>query len=66
MLKDPYLKEVYLDTVERNKDQAEFLQAVREVFESLEPYVEMCIRDSGKNFRECSAAKRREITFPAA
>ena len=39
MLKDPYLKEVYLDTVERNKDQAEFLQAVREVFESLEPYV---------------------------
>ena len=39
MLKDPYLKAVYQDTVERNAEQKEFLQAVREVFESLEPYV---------------------------
>ena len=39
MLKDPYLKAVYENTVEQNSEQAEFLQAVREVFESLEPYV---------------------------
>ena len=40
MLQNSYLKQVYQDTVERNSDQTEFLQAVLEVFESLEPYVE--------------------------
>ena len=40
MLQNSYLKKVYQDTVERNSDQTEFLQAVLEVFESLEPYVE--------------------------
>ena len=39
MLKDPYLKDVYQSAVEQNQDQKEFLQAVQEVFESLEPYV---------------------------
>ena len=40
MLQNSYLKEVFQDTVARNSDQTEFLQAVLEVFESLEPYVE--------------------------
>ena len=39
MLQNAYLKRVYEDTVARNSDQKEFLQAVLEVFESLEPYV---------------------------
>lgn len=39
MLQNSYLKEVFQDTVARNSDQTEFLQAVLEVFESLEPYV---------------------------
>jgi len=39
-IKNEYLKEVYADLEQRNKDQPEFLQAVREVLESLEPVVE--------------------------
>ena len=39
MLQNASLKRVYEDTVARNSDQKEFLQAVLEVFESLEPYV---------------------------
>ncbi len=39
MLQNSYLKEVFQDTVARNSDQTEFLQAVLEVFESLEPYI---------------------------
>ena len=41
MLKNAYLKRVYEDTVRNNEGQQEFLQAVLEVFESLETYVEM-------------------------
>ncbi|MBQ7621502.1 MAG: NADP-specific glutamate dehydrogenase, partial [Candidatus Methanomethylophilaceae archaeon] len=39
-IKSEYLKEVYAGLEQRNKDQLEFLQAVREVLESLEPVVE--------------------------
>jgi glutamate dehydrogenase (NADP+) len=39
-IKNEYLKEVYAGLEQRNKDQPEFLQAVREVLESLEPVVE--------------------------
>jgi glutamate dehydrogenase (NADP+) len=39
-IKNKYLKEVYAGLEQRNKDQPEFLQAVREVLESLEPVVE--------------------------
>ena len=39
-IKNEYLKEVYSGLEQRNKDQPEFLQAVREVLESLEPVVE--------------------------
>jgi len=38
-IKNKYLKEVYAGLEQRNKDQPEFLQAVREVLESLEPVV---------------------------
>ena len=41
MLRNAYLKRVYDDTVRNNPSQPEFLQAVGEVFESLETYVEM-------------------------
>ena len=38
-IKNAYLKEVYAGLEARNKDQPEFLQAVKEVLESLEPVV---------------------------
>ena len=40
MLKNEYLKKVYADVEKRNAGEAEFLQAVLEVLESLEPVVE--------------------------
>ena len=39
MLTDEYAKRVYAQVEKRDGDQPEFLQAVREVFESLEPVV---------------------------
>jgi glutamate dehydrogenase (NADP+) len=39
-IKNKYLKKVYADLESRNKDEPEFLQAVEEVLESLEPVVE--------------------------
>ncbi|HBN10540.1 MAG TPA: NADP-specific glutamate dehydrogenase, partial [Ruminococcus sp.] len=38
--KNEYLKNVYEQVVRRNPNEPEFLQAVREVLESLEPVVE--------------------------
>ena len=38
-IKNKYLKEVFAGLKERNKDEPEFLQAVEEVLESLEPVV---------------------------
>lgn len=40
MLKNEYVKRVYAQVEQRDGDQPEFLQAVREVLESLEPVVE--------------------------
>ena len=40
MLTNEYLKRVYEDTEKRNITDKEFLQAVYEVFDSLQPYVE--------------------------
>ena len=40
MLKNEYLKKVYADVEKRNAGEPEFLQAVAEVLESLEPVVE--------------------------
>ncbi len=39
-IKNAYLNEVYQDLAKRNAEQKEFLQAVEEVLESLEPVVE--------------------------
>ena len=36
---NPYLQRVYDDLAKRNPEQKEFLQAVEEVLESLEPVV---------------------------
>ena len=63
MLKDPYLKAVYLDTVERNKDQAEFLQAVLEVFTSLEPYVARHPEFQRAGIMERLVEPERMVTF---
>jgi len=38
-IEDAYLKEVYSDLAKRNGDQPEFLQAVEEVLETLEPLI---------------------------
>ena len=40
MLTNAYVKSVYEQTVERNAADKEFLQAVYEVFDALQPYVE--------------------------
>ena len=40
MLTNAYLKDVYEQTAARNEADKEFLQAVYEVFDSLQPYVE--------------------------
>ena len=40
MLTNPYIRRVYEETAERNQNDKEFLQAVYEVFDSLQPYVE--------------------------
>ena len=40
MFKSEYLKKVYAGVEARNPNEKEFLQAVKEVLESLEPVVE--------------------------
>ena len=40
-MKNAYLQKVYADVEKRNAGESEFLQAVYEVLESLEPVVEM-------------------------
>ena len=40
MLKNEYLKRVYEGLEKRNANEPEFLQAVREVLESIQPVVE--------------------------
>ena len=63
MLKNEYLKKVYADVEKRNAGEPEFLQAVAEVLESLEPVVEQNqkIVDSGVIERMCEP--ERMITF---
>ena len=63
MLNNPYLKEVYLDTVERNSDQSEFLEAVLEVFESLEPYVDKHPELQKNGIMERLVEPERMVTF---
>ena len=48
MLTDEYIKRVYDQVVARDGDQPEFLQAVREVFETLQPVVEAHVIPGGQ------------------
>ena len=63
MLTNAYLKEVYQNTVAQNSDQAEFLQAVLEVFESLEPYVERHPELQAHGIMERLVEPERMLTF---
>ena len=56
MLTDEYIKRVYGRVVARDGDQPEFLQAVREVFETLQPVVE---KHAGVREGRCTGAHRR-------
>ena len=63
MIKNDYLKKVYADTEKRNSNEPEFLQAVYEVLESLEPVIEQ-----NPNFEKYGVIERmvepeRQISF---
>ena len=66
MLQNAYLKRVYEDTVRCNPGQPEFLQAVGEVFESLEPYVEMHPELETHGIVERLVEPDRMVTFRVA
>ncbi len=63
MLRNAYLKRVYDDTVRNNPSQPEFLQAVGEVFESLETYVEMHPELEKAGIMERLVEPDRMVTF---
>ena len=63
MLQNAYLKRVYDDTVRNNPSQPEFLQAVGEVFESLETYVEMHPELEKAGIMERLVEPDRMVTF---
>ena len=63
MLQNSYLKEVFQDTVARNSDQTEFLQAVLEVFESLEPYIARHPELQANAIMERLVEPERMVTF---
>ena len=63
MLKNEYLKKVYADVEKRNAGEPEFLQAVTEVFESLEPVIEADDRFEKHGIMERIVEPERMITF---
>ncbi len=63
MLKNEYLKKVYADVEARNGGEKEFLQAVTEVFESLEPVIDADPRFEKYGIMERIAEPERMITF---
>ena len=63
MLKNEYLKKVYADVERRNPGEAEFLQTVAEVFESIEPVVELDPRIEANGIVERMVEPERMITF---
>ena len=62
-LKNEYLLRVYNKTADRNPEQTEFLQAVMEVFESLEPVVEQDPRIERWGIMERIVEPERMISF---
>jgi len=63
MLKNEYLKKVYADVEKRNPGEVEFLQAVIEVLESIEPVVEQDSRIEANGIVERMVEPERMITF---
>ncbi len=63
MLKNEYLKRVYADVEKRNAGEPEFLQAVLEVLESLEPVVEQNPKFEKAGVIERMVEPERMITF---
>ena len=62
-LKNEYLLRVYNKTADRNPEQTEFLQAVMEVFESLEPVIEQDPRIERWGIMERIVEPERMISF---
>ena len=63
MLKNEYLKKVYADVEKRNAGEPEFLQAVTEVFESLEPVIDADPRFEKHGIMERIVEPERMISF---
>ena len=63
MLKNEYLKKVFADVEKRNVGEPEFLQAVTEVFESLEPVIDADPRFEKYGIMERIVEPERMITF---
>lgn len=61
-----YIQRVYDQTVQRDGDQKEFLQAVREVFETLEPVVEAHPEYEANGVLERMVEPERAIKFRVA
>ena len=66
MLTDEYVKRVYAQVEKRDGEQPEFLQAVREVFESLEPGVEKHPEYEKAGVLERLVAPERVVKFRVA
>ena len=63
MLKNEYLKKVFADVEKRNAGETEFLQAVTEVLESLEPVIDADPRFEKYGIMERIVEPERMITF---
>ena len=63
MFKSEYLKKVYAGVEARNPNEKEFLQAVREVLESLEPVVEANPKLQENGILERIVEPERQIFF---
>ena len=63
MLKNEYLKKVYADVEKRNAGEPEFLQAVLEVLESLEPVVEQNPKFEKAGVIERMVEPERQVFF---
>ena len=63
MLKNEYLKRVYEGLEKRNANEPEFLQAVREVLESIQPVVEKHPEYEKAGLIERMVEPERIITF---
>jgi glutamate dehydrogenase (NADP+) len=66
MLNNEYVKRVYAQVEKRDGDQPEFLQAVREVFETLEPVVEKHPEYEANGVLERMVEPERAIKFRVA